>query len=361
MILNASPRQFLSWILLAFFFTTDLQAALPRNGDFEAGLENWSTKRAPGIAEALPEAAQESSTGLRLAQKKDQPGGEVVGRRFGVEAGDNYVVTLQYRLREGGPLRVYLRFMGEDKAPLQRDGRVLQVRADATETGEQWQEMRLEGVAPAEAHSATIILATPKEGPFLADVDNVSVVGQPIVHGAGSNLLANSGFEEGETAWSLWIPQDEDEKNPRWSVTTEGVHGGKAAAEMAADVQARYALQSEELKVVPGQKYKLSAWVRAEPRADGHRKTPGVMVRLLFLDVTGRGLDEESLYVTRDGTAIGQKELSEFANRDLPKDWVQIEEEFTVPGNASSLRVQLFSWVMGGKLYWDDLQLTPLD
>ncbi|MEJ0001559.1 MAG: hypothetical protein WDO13_21950 [Verrucomicrobiota bacterium] len=84
--------------------------------------------------------------------------------------------------------------------------------------------------------------------------------------------MANGGFETGTTGWTLFVPGESQGKNCAFDVVTDGPHSGTSSARLQADDFARCGIGAPVFAVQAGERYRVSAWLRADNAATGARE-----------------------------------------------------------------------------------------
>ena len=154
------------------------------------------------------------------------------------------------------------------------------------------------------------------------------------------NLLENPGFEQQLTGWST------SDGSAAYTAQTQTVHAGTYSAKGVETSSGSLGRLYQEVtsKVVVGQQYKISGWI----------KTEGITGQVII------GLD----YVTSGGWTPGGGYIKGIGYVSGTKDWTYYESvPFTMPAmpaEATALWV-LFDFNAGaGTAYWDDVALMPV-
>jgi hypothetical protein len=94
---------------------------------------------------------------------------------------------------------------------------------------------------------------------------------------------------------------------------------------------------------IPGQEYVLSAWVKEENAAKSKIAYDNPKIQVQFLDI--------------NGTQITPVPPAFSATGDIIDTWQRVEEKFTVPATAVSIKLDLSSVV--GNSFFDDIRVFP--
>ncbi|NLC58536.1 MAG: DUF4091 domain-containing protein [Armatimonadetes bacterium] len=159
---------------------------------------------------------------------------------------------------------------------------------------------------------------------------------------AGTNLLANSGFEEGWVAWNTnnpWYEAGGEGKGnglSTWTLDEQVFHSGKASARVQGQGNRGLAMQ-----ILAGyaDRYRLSGWVRTE------------------------GLDAGTAYLlaefkANDGTYLGGQAVAGVTGTT---DWTYLSGEVTAPPGTRMICIDLLtSNPNNGVAWFDDISLEDV-
>ena len=157
-------------------------------------------------------------------------------------------------------------------------------------------------------------------------------------------LLENPGFEAGANhGWWLFVAKDASAADCTFKTDTTRTHSGKNAALMQSASPARFALVAKRpVPVQPGQKYRFTAWARAEPGFKPAVTGPGVYVRLLLRTPAQKAPPAGHVHLALNGaTQTVPGSPNALPRLPLPETWTRIESVFEVPALAVSLNIQL--------------------
>ncbi len=193
---------------------------------------------------------------------------------------------------------------------------------------------------------------------------------------AGTNLLANPGFEDGAASWETFIPPDSEGKGCEFVVSNDAPHTGKSCAEMKTADFARFAIypklaQDDPLK--PGDRVHLAFWVKAAKSAQFQSKS-GVNVRIMLADEQGKNLPfVPAVFIGLNGHpsihSVDKPAASANMGDDVPTVWTKVESVFEVPTGEGAVRISsptFFVTGASGSVFLDDFILeragagTPL-
>ncbi len=170
------------------------------------------------------------------------------------------------------------------------------------------------------------------------------------------SLVENGGFEQGSTGWSLFVPAESKEKNCRFSISSDAPHSGGHCMKMEADNYARFAVGLGNFSAQPGERYRVSAWVRGN--AESQPGTAGFVIRLT-LRKDGKDAQGGHLFIGMDGR-VTRNEAPESAPA-FPAQWTKVEAVVEIPGGVDAFGPGLFFWSAKGSVYLDDIAVVKVD
>ena len=180
---------------------------------------------------------------------------------------------------------------------------------------------------------------------------------------SAQNLLSNAGFEGGKVSWVSFIPAESTAHSPVLDVVQGTARTGRSALRLSSDVPSRFAFGNYPLlPVAPGERFRISAWFRAEPGAVAEPAVPGFLLRANFSSQDAApGTPAKHLYLGPTGlvsSSIGPH----LRGSSLPTDWVGLTAVVEIPENTDRLSINLFSWGLTGAVLVDDtaIELVPL-
>jgi hypothetical protein len=176
---------------------------------------------------------------------------------------------------------------------------------------------------------------------------------------AGQELIANGGFENGSTGWGIYIPEESQDKTCRFDVASDSPHSGVNCARLQTDDFARFCIGSTtSFPVQPGERYRVSAWVRLDPAAHVRVKAPGFAIRL---NLSLGNQDTAGGHLLIEPGNLVARNIAAEAVTDLPKKWTKVEAVVEVPAGVDTIRPTLFAWWIKGSLFVDDFSITKVD
>lgn len=178
------------------------------------------------------------------------------------------------------------------------------------------------------------------------------------------NQIDNPGFESGGDGWTLFLPKDE---NQTLSIVQEEPHSGANCARTFSPTVSRYALKVDGFKVAvtPGQRLKVSAWVRFGDDAVLAEPQPAAYIRLQLRNKDGHEIADPLLHfhICLDGTAARSPVMWGWKKniKTLPQGWQHLEGVVEIPDGVTTLVPEFFVHGVSGSVFWDDLSLSEVD
>lgn len=169
------------------------------------------------------------------------------------------------------------------------------------------------------------------------------------------NLLANGDFENGSRGWSLYDPAKSASAACQFQVVADNAHGGGGAMELSSAGPSRYAVLQylKSASFTAGQKYRVSAWVRAGDDFVASSKTPGFLLRVSMF---GPGFSNSGMYFL-GFNGLGGDSPAVLAGQEVPRTWTKIEGVFEMAANVEKVNVCLLVDSGVGRVYVDDVSI----
>jgi hypothetical protein len=174
---------------------------------------------------------------------------------------------------------------------------------------------------------------------------------------AGENLISNGSFESGPAGWNLFVPDESTGKNCRFDVVQDNPHGGASCARLESDDFARYAIGAKSVPVHAGDHYRVSAWVRADSKAEVKRGGAGFVLRLTLHGANGASSNNLNLVM---GNKINLSHGPPPSD-PLPSVWTKTEAIIEIPAGVDSIGADLFVHYSKGAIFVDDVSFEKVD
>jgi hypothetical protein len=165
-----------------------------------------------------------------------------------------------------------------------------------------------------------------------------------------SNLLSNSGFEEGETGWGNLLTKNGIAIN----VVETHAHSGNHALAISGEEGSGGAIISGAIPVTPGKRYRVSGYFQAEL---GYVRSSGPPT--IWQDSLYKGSQTTTgIYLqwqNSEGQTLEQSPQLAAPLHWNAQDWHQITREVTAPPGAASVRIIVGARPVSGAIWVDDL------
>jgi acyl-CoA thioesterase-1 len=176
------------------------------------------------------------------------------------------------------------------------------------------------------------------------------------------NLVQNSSFEQTGTPHYIhhfgWFFPDPPAPNSMSLVKGDvalimqddaTAHSGEYSLRISSDEPVRCAVTQSRLPFIPGQRIRLSGWMKGQgldPRGD----MPGGVARLGFSNTKDQEAHQK---------AYKHSGFLKSPGRDF--DWTYFSTEVTVPAEAERMTLDCFLWESCGTIWFDDLSIEVID
>ena len=174
---------------------------------------------------------------------------------------------------------------------------------------------------------------------------------------AGDNLVPNGDFESGTTGWGLFVPAESQGKNCQFTIVQENPHGGTSCAKLQSDDFARYAVGVKPFPVTTGGHYRVTAWVRGDPRTQVNKGAAGFVLRLTLHYTIGAGANNFNI-VLGNKVNLGH---SPPKSGPLPTTWTKTEVVVEIPPDVDTAGCDVFVHYAKGAVYLDDVSVVKVD
>jgi hypothetical protein len=178
------------------------------------------------------------------------------------------------------------------------------------------------------------------------------------------NLVVNGGFEAGKSGWGHFVPGESKAVAVSWDISETDPHGGTVAAVMTNPQAARWSLNpAGRFPVKPGEKYRITAWIRFGKDAKLDGTSPAAYVRMVFTDAGQKDISDRRLHLHMglSGDMAWSTALAMLNVSSLPTSWKKMEGVMEIPPGAELVGINLMVHGVSGTIYWDDVafELVP--
>ncbi|HWZ94850.1 MAG TPA: hypothetical protein VNW30_06610 [Opitutaceae bacterium] len=175
----------------------------------------------------------------------------------------------------------------------------------------------------------------------------------------GQNLLSNSGFEKGSDDWRMFVARGSEHAGCEFNVVAGGAHAGKIAATLKSTNPARFGIcpVRPPITVKAGERYRLSAWVKAGDDFQVEPGTAGVVIRATLFQAPWVDAKDGHVFISLNG--VSQPDAVHLsAGQSVPKEWTKLEGVIQIPPGVTEMAYFIFCRKASGTLWVDDVSLT---
>ena len=170
---------------------------------------------------------------------------------------------------------------------------------------------------------------------------------------SAQNLVANPGFEAGESDWSIFVPPESKLEDCTFTIKDVSARAGRSAARLAAASPMRFAIGTRNsYAVLPSERYRIAAWYRVEPGSTVNVGTPGFLLRANFYTDLNQPAGN-NLHLGPGG--LSKRTGREIGITSLPEKWTRLEAVIEIPEDVTRLGINCFAWILQGAVWVDDV------
>jgi len=179
---------------------------------------------------------------------------------------------------------------------------------------------------------------------------------------AEENRITNPGFEDGTTSWSLFIGNENKEKDITFTPVKTSPHSGQQCLALSSQGSGRYGVtpRLNAQDFAPGEHYRISAWVRASDDFVQKPGSAGVYLRATLFSSPGKDAPGGHYFFALPATTLHAQPLALLGSSPVPKAWTQISSVFEIPEGAHLLSPMVFVDGGSGTLFVDDFSLDKV-
>ncbi|MFA6960419.1 MAG: hypothetical protein WC205_06700 [Opitutaceae bacterium] len=184
---------------------------------------------------------------------------------------------------------------------------------------------------------------------------------------AGENLIRNAGFETDADQWGLYSGKDAEGAGAALAVSNEVAHSGVNSLKLSCPIIARYSagpMLGSAGVVKPGDRFRLSLWVRAGKDFVQKPGSHGFVVRATLRTPERVDSPEGNFYFTSPDHALRatyDESRASLGTSSVSREWKPLTVVFEIPPGVQYLGLNLFVESGSGSLFIDDVVLTKVD
>jgi hypothetical protein len=176
------------------------------------------------------------------------------------------------------------------------------------------------------------------------------------------SLIYNGGFERGDEGWFPFLPSDAKGTGATFEIVIDQANSGAASARLHSQMMARHGFavrgSRSTIPVSPGERYRITAWVRIDADTLVRQDTPGPLIRLTPLDVEKKDSMAGAFFLNADNKLTQGAPPS--ATKKLPLTWTKLEAVIETPSDTAYLVPFFLGWYTEGSIYFDDISLDKV-
>jgi hypothetical protein len=169
-------------------------------------------------------------------------------------------------------------------------------------------------------------------------------------------------------SYDIFVPEENGNVVCKMSAGCPDAPSKSPAIQLSSSEIARYALRSKKLiDVKTGERYRLSAWVKANEGVTVGPRSPGILLRGTLYAKNRTDYPNGHIYVGTKGAA--RQDANKLYGVPAPLQWTKIEAVIEIPPGVVELKLFVFCWYTSGSICVDqasvekvgnDVQLSPL-
>lgn len=174
---------------------------------------------------------------------------------------------------------------------------------------------------------------------------------------ASAGTAPNTNLVIGTSRWVLFVP---DETHANCSAEPiAATKSGRVGIRLHSDEFARYAVRPQGLptRVLAGERYRVSVWVKLEDDARIETDTPGVALRATLFSGPNSDFPGGHLFIGTNGVSRGTP-----AGLAAPRlgTWTKIEGVIQIPAGVREMMPFVFCWRTTGTIEIDSPSVTKV-
>ena len=175
------------------------------------------------------------------------------------------------------------------------------------------------------------------------------------------SLITNGDFEAGTDSWKKYIPPEFAALTCDFSTSQDNPHSGMKCAELTMSDVGRFCLGNLPIPVEPGDRYRVTVWIRATADSQPPPNSPGFSFRLIFR----KTVNDNNLKWPGSFLQINPDSVVSFGNtqvlaKSIPTDWTKMEAVIEIPPGIFFACPDLIL-IYKGPLFVDDVTFVKVD
>lgn len=162
-------------------------------------------------------------------------------------------------------------------------------------------------------------------------------------------------------SWNLFVPEESRSASCRFIFDKTETHSGNQSIQLTSLHLARFGIYADHLgpiEVKPGQRYRLTAWIKAGRNFAIEAGTPGLVLRATLFDRHLKDVPGGHVFVGLAGMRRGDATL--LSSEPVPSVWTKVEGVIEIPAGTVHMILFVFCWKASGTIWLDDVSVTEL-
>ena len=178
---------------------------------------------------------------------------------------------------------------------------------------------------------------------------------------AADSLISNGGFESGTNGWSLFVPDESQDKGCHFDVVNNAPHTGKSCLRMSRRTTPVTAVAFNFIpKAETGRALSRLRMGEGRPGGACAAENAGLCHPPLFTTEV-YDADGGHLFIGPGNRVARNMPADPVAKTTLPTTWTQIDAVVEIPPGVDAIGPALFSWWSKGPIYADDFSIEKVD
>lgn len=179
----------------------------------------------------------------------------------------------------------------------------------------------------------------------------------------GKNLIMNGDFEKGVESWQLLLGKDAADSGATLTADNRNAYSGLGSLKLFSPVITRFSCGPHLAaggKVKPGERYRLSAWVRAGEDFVQQPGSVGFVVRVNLRSPERVDSPDGHYYFALSGRGMRapyEVPRSVLGTAPVSREWKNLEVVFDIPEGVGLIGFNFFAESGSGSIFVDDVTL----
>ena len=177
--------------------------------------------------------------------------------------------------------------------------------------------------------------------------------------GGPEALTTNTGFEDHLTGWKTAVSNDSKDKNCSAAISSDHPHQGFYCMRLETGDYGRVSVSANLQPVQPKDRYRVTAWMRAETGVPVREGEPGFLIRVTLFQ-NGKDAPSGHILIDAESRVYRGNSPRGAGRNDLPSAWKKIEAVIEIPEDATHASLNAFNWNAKGAVFVDDIMAVKV-